>query len=315
MADKETFKVTERTAKYRTEIQQVGNSVLNDSFLVSYPSRKTPGEDEPHKHSGEYNAGDDRNNRETRRPASDVDHAAEASEDDRAYSLPRDPPQEEPAIDSNARSIVNWLHRTHNGPVVSTDELARLEYDEALADLKETLGNTDSDLASTPEDIDDSKNKGNAGVSTAWNNKPTANEAQAIEKPRLPGLYYLSKAFEEREGTTNPVEPTTSGPVAILSGLSLHQQSHGNNDVDRSGEETINDDRPGTISDDARPATMQDLFADFYIFLKQMMFVSGETGEPSPETTTMIEGIVQQQVIEIVSHHYDSLSRSQAFVH
>lgn len=33
----------------------------------------------------------------------------------------------------------------------------------------------------------------------------------------------------------------------------------------------------------------------------QMMFVSGETGEPSTETTTMIEGIVQQQVVEMVS--------------
>ena len=32
----------------------------------------------------------------------------------------------------------------------------------------------------------------------------------------------------------------------------------------------------------------------------QMMFVSGETGEPSAETTTIIEGIVQQQVIEMV---------------
>jgi hypothetical protein len=33
----------------------------------------------------------------------------------------------------------------------------------------------------------------------------------------------------------------------------------------------------------------------------QMMYVSGETGEPSSETTGMIEEIVRQQVIEIVS--------------
>lgn len=32
-----------------------------------------------------------------------------------------------------------------------------------------------------------------------------------------------------------------------------------------------------------------------------MMFVSGETAEPSVETTTLIEEIVRQQVIEIVS--------------
>lgn len=34
----------------------------------------------------------------------------------------------------------------------------------------------------------------------------------------------------------------------------------------------------------------------------QMMYVSGETGEPSVETTSIIEDIVRQQVIELVSH-------------
>jgi Transcription initiation factor IID, 18kD subunit len=33
----------------------------------------------------------------------------------------------------------------------------------------------------------------------------------------------------------------------------------------------------------------------------QMMFVSGETAEPSPETTWMIEEIVREQVLEMVS--------------
>ena len=33
---------------------------------------------------------------------------------------------------------------------------------------------------------------------------------------------------------------------------------------------------------------------------RQMMFVSGETGDVSPETTSMIENIVQQQVMEMV---------------
>ena len=33
---------------------------------------------------------------------------------------------------------------------------------------------------------------------------------------------------------------------------------------------------------------------------KKMMYVSGETGEPSPETTGMVEEIVRQQVIEMV---------------
>ena len=33
----------------------------------------------------------------------------------------------------------------------------------------------------------------------------------------------------------------------------------------------------------------------------QMMFVSGETAEPSAETTTIIEEIVHTQVVEMVS--------------
>lgn len=35
--------------------------------------------------------------------------------------------------------------------------------------------------------------------------------------------------------------------------------------------------------------------------LQQMMFVACETGEPSSETTTLVEEIVHQQVIEMVS--------------
>ena len=37
--------------------------------------------------------------------------------------------------------------------------------------------------------------------------------------------------------------------------------------------------------------------------LKQMMYVSGETAEPSPETTGMVEEIVRQQVIEMVREY------------
>ena len=35
--------------------------------------------------------------------------------------------------------------------------------------------------------------------------------------------------------------------------------------------------------------------------LSQMMFVAGETGEPTTETTTLIEQIAHEQVIEMVS--------------
>ena len=35
---------------------------------------------------------------------------------------------------------------------------------------------------------------------------------------------------------------------------------------------------------------------------EQMMFVAGETGEPTTETTTLVEQIVHEQVVEMVSH-------------
>ena len=41
--------------------------------------------------------------------------------------------------------------------------------------------------------------------------------------------------------------------------------------------------------------------------LKQMMFVSGETGDPSTETTGIIEEIVRQQVVEIVMQSFVSV--------
>lgn len=34
--------------------------------------------------------------------------------------------------------------------------------------------------------------------------------------------------------------------------------------------------------------------------LCQMMFVAGETGEPTSETTTLVEQIVHEQVVEMV---------------
>lgn len=37
--------------------------------------------------------------------------------------------------------------------------------------------------------------------------------------------------------------------------------------------------------------------------IEQMMFVSGEAGDPNAETTWMIEEIVRQQVVEIVGQY------------
>jgi hypothetical protein len=45
----------------------------------------------------------------------------------------------------------------------------------------------------------------------------------------------------------------------------------------------------------------REVIANYLSMYFQMMYVSGETGEPSVETTGIIEDIVRQQVIEIVS--------------
>lgn len=53
--------------------------------------------------------------------------------------------------------------------------------------------------------------------------------------------------------------------------------------------------------------------------LYQMMYVSGETAEPPVETTSIIEDIVRQQVVELVSKEYKiftmQLIRSAFAVH
>lgn len=53
--------------------------------------------------------------------------------------------------------------------------------------------------------------------------------------------------------------------------------------------------RPTTM-----PSCMREEFHELINHVHQMMFVSGETADVTPETTSMIESIVQQQVMEMV---------------
>ena len=49
---------------------------------------------------------------------------------------------------------------------------------------------------------------------------------------------------------------------------------------------------------------------------QKMMFVSGETGDPDAETTSMIEMIVQEQVKEMVSGiSYPAIASPSVFTH
>lgn len=49
--------------------------------------------------------------------------------------------------------------------------------------------------------------------------------------------------------------------------------------------------------------TAEDFRVRLTDIIRQMMYVSGETAEPSVETTNIIEGIVREQVVELVGHH------------
>ncbi|MCJ1376192.1 Transcription initiation protein spt3 [Loxospora ochrophaea] len=65
----------------------------------------------------------------------------------------------------------------------------------------------------------------------------------------------------------------------------------------------------GSLDDIETVENWQERLTEWF---QQMMFVSGETGEPSAETLTIIEAIVQQQVIEILARCTASAARRGA---
>jgi hypothetical protein len=69
----------------------------------------------------------------------------------------------------------------------------------------------------------------------------------------------------------------------------------GNNSSNTNNQEVTN--RNQKITRGKEFENLREMLTDFV----QMMFVSGETAEPSTETTTLIEDITRQQVLEIVS--------------
>ena len=59
---------------------------------------------------------------------------------------------------------------------------------------------------------------------------------------------------------------------------------------------------PHDMKDADDTETKEEFMQRLIYWLQQMMFVSGETAEPSAETTWMIEEIVREQVVEMVSN-------------
>lgn len=58
---------------------------------------------------------------------------------------------------------------------------------------------------------------------------------------------------------------------------------------------------PSILIPTMKPSCMKEEFHELINHVFQMMFVSGETADVTPESTSMIESIVQQQVMEMVS--------------
>lgn len=109
----------------------------------------------------------------------------------------------------------------------------------------------------------------------------------------LPGSIHGVKPYRNIEGVFLPLPANTEDEFA-----DYMRRGHGRrSEASASRQQPINsqDNYLGAISD------AEEFKKDLIDGIEQMMYVSGETGEPSAETTGMIEEIVRQQVVEIVS--------------
>jgi hypothetical protein len=87
-----------------------------------------------------------------------------------------------------------------------------------------------------------------------------------------------------------------------LLGSPMNQSTTRDEDLATDPEETnseSSDFETDSMEDDDNE-TKEDFKQRLIYWIAQMMFVSGETAEPSPETTWMIEEIVREQVLEMV---------------
>jgi len=89
------------------------------------------------------------------------------------------------------------------------------------------------------------------------------------------------------DGLANPAESTFDADIFDITAASEHIHKHSSK-------------APLIDADDESEEEFKEKLTDWFT---QMMFVSGETAEPSAETTGMIEELVRQQVIEMVSHY------------
>lgn len=125
--------------------------------------------------------------------------------------------------------------------------------------------------------------------------RPSRAKAAVAARIQRESTELFQSAFDEVRGIT-----VVSGYQSILD-IRIgeeHQQAKGK----RSGSSKLKSQPDFAIrrpeKGDKRSYGWNDRFTNV---LCKMMYVSGETAEPSVETTSMIEDIVRQQVIELVS--------------
>jgi Transcription initiation factor IID, 18kD subunit len=117
-------------------------------------------------------------------------------------------------------------------------------------------------------------------------------------------------------------DPTFSSPTAesLLEGIGYPVESTDGSDifdVEPPGEQRIPIAKHSELRD-SHDESHEEFRERLMNWFEQMMFVSGETAEPSAETTGMIEELVKQQVIEMVSQQihsgaYRSIRSSSCF--
>jgi Transcription initiation factor IID, 18kD subunit len=111
-------------------------------------------------------------------------------------------------------------------------------------------------------------------------------------------------------------ESTLTGPAteSLLQGLAGSSESTQSADIvdvlhTRPPSQKVHSHSARLSTEDADDES-EDIFKERLMdWFEQMMFVSGETAEPSAETTGMIEELVRQQVIEMVSRISLDLSK------
>lgn len=118
--------------------------------------------------------------------------------------------------------------------------------------------------------FNEGENEGDSTVSYGGSTECTAALSATSDNDEFPGAPMNRFTPEDEDLTTGP-EPNSE--------LSLSE---------------------GCSTEDDDSETMEDFRQRLIHWIAQMMFVSGETAEPGPETTWMIEEIVREQVLEMV---------------